>query len=123
MSDRIFVYGTLLQGESNHRWLGGSRCLGQWTSLPLFTLYDLGDYPAAMAGGGSSLHGEVYEISAVIMSGLDRLEECPEYYGRAQIPTAFGLAWIYLLNQPPENISLIPHGDWVRYRRERNAGI
>ena len=55
---RVFVYGTLLTGESNHAWLKGASCLGRWTTPPRFTLIDLGPYPVLSAGGRTAVTGE-----------------------------------------------------------------
>lgn len=114
MRDKVFVYGTLRTGEANHHLLKGCRFVGEWTSLPAYTLHDLGEYPGAMAGGHTRLRGEVYEIGAQALDELDRLEECPVHYRRERIATAFGPAWIYLLNHAPATMAPIPGGDWAR---------
>ena len=82
MSD-IFVYGTLLQGESNHVFLAGAKFLGidQLTNAQLF---DLGNYPMVVPGEGLVL-GEVYRISPAILQKLDILEEHPDYYQRSLV--------------------------------------
>ena len=42
---RVFVYGTLKRGGSNHSFLAGQRYLGPARTPPGFTLHSLGDYP------------------------------------------------------------------------------
>jgi gamma-glutamylaminecyclotransferase len=80
-----FVYGTLLSGEPNHRVLRGSLCLGPACTPPRFRLVDLGAYPGMLAGGDTSVVGELYEVNDDVLAALDRLEGHPRYYLRAPI--------------------------------------
>jgi gamma-glutamylcyclotransferase (GGCT)/AIG2-like uncharacterized protein YtfP len=41
----VFVYGTLLKGEGNHRVLRDSRLIGLGITKPAFELHDLGPFP------------------------------------------------------------------------------
>lgn len=109
----VFVYGTLLSGERNHRYLADSRLLGRWRTPPCYTLWTLGPYPVACPGG-NHLHGEVYRVSAHTLCHLDQLEEAPDYYQRHHLRTPWGPAWIYLQPAPPDGASLLAHGDWRR---------
>jgi gamma-glutamylcyclotransferase (GGCT)/AIG2-like uncharacterized protein YtfP len=79
----IFVYGTLLQGESNHGLLAEAEFLGI-DRLTNAQLFDLGDYPMIVAGEGLVL-GEAYRISPAILQKLDILEEHPDYYQRGLV--------------------------------------
>jgi|TARA_R100000935_G_scaffold8691_1_gene18111 gamma-glutamylaminecyclotransferase len=110
---RVFVYGTLLAGESNHAWLKGASCLGRWTTPPRFTLIDLGPYPVLSAGGRTAVTGEVYRISRLILQRLDVLEGYPADYQRRLIDTPWGRAWVYLRASAPAGRPL-HHGDWRR---------
>ena len=47
---KIFVYGTLLSGEGNHRQLRGARPLAVRRTEPRYTLVSLGPYPALLDG-------------------------------------------------------------------------
>ncbi|MDQ2695481.1 MAG: gamma-glutamylcyclotransferase [Pseudomonadota bacterium] len=117
-ADRVFVYGTLRRGGSNHRWLRGAPRLGAHRTAAQFTLLDLGPYPAAVAGGRTALRGEVYAVDAARLALLDRLEDCPREYRRQRIPTPFGAAWIYLYRRPAPGAPRIASGDWLGYRRQ-----
>ncbi len=79
----IFVYGTLLEGESNHKLLVDAEFLGV-DRLTNAQLFDLGNYPMIVAGEGLVL-GEVYRISPAILQKLDILEEHPDYYQRSLV--------------------------------------
>lgn len=110
---RVFVYGTLLAGESNHRWLAGASYLGEWTTPPLFRLTDLGPYPVLSPAGRTAVSGEVYRISRLILQRLDVLEVYPSEYQRRLIDTPWGRAWVYLRASAPAGRAL-HHGDWRR---------
>lgn len=119
---RVFVYGTLRQGEENHGLLAGARMLGKITIDDGYTMIDLGDYPAVITHGKNAVIGEVYEISEDMLIALDELEECPDYYLRRLIATPYGRAWIYVLDRPPgEYICEIGSGDWSEYRARRDT--
>ena len=48
---RVFVYGTLLAGEPNHRLLEAASFVGPAETPPVFLLVDLGPFPALVACG------------------------------------------------------------------------
>jgi len=117
MSCKVFVYGTLLEGEPNHRVLGDSELLGTATTRPAFRFVDCGYYPAALTDGETAIVGEVYRVNDETLEDLDRLEGVPRLYQRKRIKLADGsVAWIYLLN--PEGyygrreMPAIECGDW-----------
>src|ERR1700761_5920346 len=76
MHTRIFVYGTLKQGQSGDvsQYDPPPRFLGRgWVSGALF---DLGHCPALVPDeAGSSVEGEVYEIDHGLFDSLDRWEQ------------------------------------------------
>lgn len=71
----IFVYGTLMRGNSNYEmYLSGSGFIGE-ALLKDFALYDLGDYPGIVPLLGGSVKGEVFEIDEAAKKSIDELEE------------------------------------------------
>ena len=82
---RLFVYGSLLSGESHHDHLGASRLLGAASTEPVYTLVDLGPYPALLAGGTTSVSGEIYEVDADVLAALDDFEGHPDEYRRMPV--------------------------------------
>ena len=110
----LFVYGTLLKGEENAVQLHGVPFIANDSTLPQYTLVNLGRYPGLLATGNCSVCGEVYEIEASMLPELDDFEDHPEVYIRTQIALASGLhAFTYVLR--PEHAAgapEIPSGQW-----------
>jgi gamma-glutamylcyclotransferase (GGCT)/AIG2-like uncharacterized protein YtfP len=111
---RIFVYGTLRSGGSNHHFLRGSVCAEQNVRLSGYIMYNFGKYPFVKpcADTNRTILGEIYEISADTLQRLDKLEG-----------TDVGLyerifddnidAWLYVSGaNAPDNLPEIKSGDW-----------
>ena len=82
---RLFVYGTLMRGESNHRYLKSARFERAAATRAEFALADFGDYPAIVRPGSCAITGELYEIDEATLARVDELEEVPEFYERCEI--------------------------------------
>jgi gamma-glutamylcyclotransferase (GGCT)/AIG2-like uncharacterized protein YtfP len=121
MEHRVFVYGTLLRGESNHRLLAGAELLGAHRTAPCFALYDLGTYPGLTRGGRTAVLGEVYRVSTADLCRLDRLEDYPWLYTRESIPSPWGPVWVYCYRGRIRNRPLIPSGDWRSLTRDARS--
>ncbi|MDA7862008.1 gamma-glutamylcyclotransferase [Akkermansiaceae bacterium] len=121
MPDLIFVYGALRKGASNDwrmkkaRWLGPSEVEG--------TLLKIDWYPGLVLGSGGLVRGEVYEISAELLSELDAFEGIGleddrngEYHRvRKEVslddtPTE---VWIYEWLKGIEDYEVVASGDWL----------
>lgn len=86
--NRIFVYGSLKRGCSNHAFLHGQSFLGTARTVPGFRLFDLGDYPGMIAWNDdqAGVQGEVWAVDAVCLTRLDELEGTAEgLYRRGSI--------------------------------------
>ena len=86
---RIFVYGSLKRGMTNHHYLAGQRFLGEARTAPGYHLYDAGGYPGMVpeAGGRLSVTGEVWEIDDTCLKHVDKLEGLSlRLYSRETIP-------------------------------------
>jgi gamma-glutamylaminecyclotransferase len=89
MSTRLFVYGTLKRGCSNHRHLAGQTFLGLARTPPGFRLYDLGGYPSLVAQSDDDMGviGEVWLVDDNTLEELDRFEGVHEgLYRREPLP-------------------------------------
>ncbi|NJM00214.1 MAG: gamma-glutamylcyclotransferase [Synechococcaceae cyanobacterium SM2_3_2] len=112
----VFVYGTLLKGESNHAYLkdgipsGADRLTG-------FQMFDLGSFPMIVPISPSSLRGivgERYRIPIKILSRLDELEDHPHFYRRQWLTLDSGTeAWVYVGQAAlTKGSRLLAGGDW-----------
>jgi gamma-glutamylcyclotransferase (GGCT)/AIG2-like uncharacterized protein YtfP len=112
---RVFVYGTLRAGESNHGLLAGARFVGLARTRPEFRMFDLGPYPAITAEGSTAIEGEVYEVDDAMRARLDRLEGHPTMYTRTPIVLADGsAAEAYLMSAARlRRYAEIRSGNWL----------
>ena len=103
---RLFVYGSLLSGETHAARLGTCRLVGPARTAARYTLVDLGPYPGLLEGGTTSVAGEVYEVDADTLAALDAFEGHPDEYRRRPVELlGESSAEAYLL--PPGRA---PHG-------------
>ena len=94
----LFVYGTLMRRQRNHRYLEGARFLGPVRTAADYTLVLLGSFPALREDGSSSVSGELYSVGASILAALDQLEGHPDFYRRGSVQLDDGRTVIsYLL--------------------------
>ncbi len=114
---KIFVYGTLRRGGSNHHLLleGRAEFVARARTPPAFELLDLGAFPAMVAGGTTSVLGEVYVVSERLRERLDILEDVPRLYHRTAITLEDGAeVETYLLADVSFSRSpRIASGDWM----------
>jgi len=119
---RIFVYGSLMRGMSNHRLIMNGHFLQEDATPPYYTLLDLGAFPAVITQGITAVYGELYEVNKDILKNLDTLEGHPQFYRRTPIQLASGQhAEIYLLNLKVPPYRVIASGDW-RQRANLHEG-
>ncbi|SMP60538.1 gamma-glutamylcyclotransferase family protein [Anoxynatronum buryatiense] len=81
----VFVYGTLMQGRSNHHYLSNSQRLGEGI-VQDYQLYHLGEYPGMVPSVGCQVKGEVYRINETTLAQLDELEDEGGEYRRVKMP-------------------------------------
>jgi gamma-glutamylaminecyclotransferase len=110
----VFVYGTLLVGETNHRLLTGAQLICEASTAPRFQLHDLGAYPGMVRRGKHAVAGEVYEVGEAMLASLDRLEDHPRFYRRTSIVLDGGRrVQTYLLRRDQvEGYPIIASGSW-----------
>jgi gamma-glutamylaminecyclotransferase len=102
---RVFVYGTLKRGCSNHHFLKGQQFIATGISAPEYALYDLGGYPGMVRteDAPQAIEGEIWEVSAECLALLDELEAIAEgEYERVWLPTLE--AWGYIYTWPVEGM-------------------
>ena len=118
----VFVYGTLMQGESNHDYyLRDSSCKGKAT-VSGFEMYDIGYFPGIVPGEGT-VPGELFEVDEDTLQSLDGLEGEGSLYIRkpVQVTLETGekvFASIYVYNGNTDGLEKIPawrREDYVWY--------
>lgn len=115
----VFVYGSLMLGEENHAVLRSARWVGPASTEPSYTLSDLGEYPAIIEGGRSSVVGELYEVDEPTLRALDELEDHPELYRRVplMLTRGHGAQGYVLRKRAAGRYPTIASGDWREHRR------
>ena len=122
----LFVYGTLLRGEASHALLKDATSIGRASTAAAFDLFDLGAYPALVAGGASAVAGEVYELDVRQIAAIDVHEEVPRLFKRVRIELEDGRSVdTYVLDRDQvRGRRRIRTGDWrTRFQVERPAGL
>ena len=110
---KVFVYGTLRQGQSAHHLLAGARFVGTARTPPEYTLLDMGTYPALISGGDTAVLGEIYEVNADVLAALDRYEDAPHLYRRVLTTIGTHEVFVYLLGaEHGSNRPKLRSGDW-----------
>jgi gamma-glutamylcyclotransferase (GGCT)/AIG2-like uncharacterized protein YtfP len=119
----VFVYGTLRQGQCNHRYfLGRSKFLGMVKTKKRYALYGHGIPVLSRAASVSQVIGEVYEVDDATLLNLDRLEGHPDMYEREQAEVVLEdgtelTAWIYFYDLAQGD--LIETGDFLQKASHR----
>lgn len=110
----VFVYGTLLRGESNHRLLKDAEFVGEARTAPEYDLVNLGAFPGMVLGGDTAVTGEIFRVDYETLAALDRLEGHPRFYRRTPLELdGFGAVEGYLFPRNKMNgYDCIESGDW-----------
>jgi gamma-glutamylcyclotransferase (GGCT)/AIG2-like uncharacterized protein YtfP len=117
---KVFVYGSLLPGCSNHFVIAEANSLGSAQTKPEFELLDLGEYPGLVTGGATCVQGLVYLVDAQLLTRLDEFEGHPNLFQRREITLNNGQnvqAYVYL--SAKLGASVVASGDWAAFVRSR----
>ena len=131
MTDKIFVYGTLMAGFDRRRRAGidtRMRFVGRGRIQA--ALYDLGLFPAAIPAPDGRVAGELYEVvdDPSVLAKLDEIEGYrpnepdTSLYTRAQVVVTLEdgteeTAWVYFYNAPLGQGQRIESGDYLTHLR------
>ena len=117
---KLIVYGTLMSGESNHRFCRNAVSITPCTITG--TLYDTGyGFPAFVPEGENTVAAELIEIPFEDWEAVDRLECYPRLYDRLMFPAKLAdgtdtTGWVYVMHNLPEMAQVIESGSWKEYR-------
>ncbi len=110
---KVFVYGTLMDGEDNHHFLENSTCLGK-AAIEGYDMYNVGGFYPAIIPGNSRIIGELYEVPENDMASIDMLEgEGSLYIRKCEITTDNEMAYIYEYARDTEGLDKID--SWKEY--------
>ena len=116
----VFVYGTLMKGETHHHYLENSTFLDMAT-IEGYEMYNVGWYPAIIDGNGLII-GELYQVPNTDMPSIDMLEgEGSLYIKRYETVTDnkgnSSFAFIYVYNRDCSDLERISawNRDYVWY--------
>lgn len=113
---KVFVYGSLRRGGALNGILDGSEFVNISKTVPAYSLYSLGAFPALVAEGETAVVGEIYEVTPETRSYLDRVEGHPHMYVRTPITLDCGTeVEVYLFPYAPRANELVESGDWIKF--------
>lgn len=128
----VAVYGTLRDGMGNNALMGDSEKLGEIdvAGFEMYPAAPYGGFPVIFPVSPSEktshvIKAEIYQVSEERLTGpLDRLEGHPTWYKRELIPTPYGEAWIYVMQDEryKENTK-IESGDFVEFYYNLRGGL
>lgn len=129
---RIFVYGTLRNGETNHaRYLSGAQ-FEKKSTVRGFQMFALAGYPFVLKSVGSLIQTESYLIDAQTLARIDLLELFlgeghPENeYNRVEVENEFGdkgFLYVYADENLADKRYPIDDGNWPKYREINQFGF
>ena len=104
--NKLFVYGTLKRGNSNHYLLTNlSKFIGDGVTKKEYAFYKTySGLPFILKQNPfTNVKGEVYEIDEFVLESLDVLEGNPTLYKReiieVKVNNVIEKAWCYILNR------------------------
>lgn len=105
---RVFVYGSLKRGGSNHGLLREADFEGT-LEVEGLEMWDTGrGFPACVPGDGV-VEGEVYRVDDATLAAVDRLEGHPSMYERRRVDDLWVYVWV---DGVEEGWEPVPDGVW-----------
>ncbi len=116
---KLFVYGSLMQGQRNHEHLKDSAFLGEAETGSEFEMLTNGSIPICRRGS-EVVHGELYEASEAVIKDIEVLEEVAAgLYEHIETTIKGEKAAMFLggniLNS--DTWEKVPGGDWKAYKK------
>ena len=118
-AERVFVYGTLRRGGSNHFRMEQAEFLSSGTVNG--RLYQIDWYPGLVLDDkAGEIIGEIYQVPPAVLEELDRFEGAEYRRLQTQARLSDGgnvSAWVWEWLGPVDEIRLIKSGDWLSPQR------
>lgn len=104
---KLFVYGTLKKGFTNHHHLKDATFLGKGETrllYPMILKHPAFPYLVNKPNKGLHVKGELYEVNYQTIFAIDELEGYPEHYTRSEIEIVknehdIERAWVYFVKE------------------------
>lgn len=113
--DLLFVYGTLMRGQTANYKLDNGHFIGEAETPPLFEMFGQG-FPwvnIVPPENGHSIQGELYFVDRQTLDEVDRYEGYPSFYTRQKFTVRPLTRFRYLGDKQPQA--------WVYYIKERRS--
>ena len=119
ITNAVFVYGTL-KSKNKIRGLdqfpGAEFVSAAITTDRIYTMYDMGAFPAVTEHGDRNIVGEVWNVDGDTFDQLDAIEGYPTFYTRKEVHTSAGEAWMYYIKD-------ISQHDWATEMELTTIGL
>jgi len=112
----VFVYGALKRGFSQYNGLKlrEQASFKGMASLPGATMYDEGSFPSVVLSGTATVHGELFDIPAGMLSqvdaahpGFEKIQRSVTVEGRPVV------CWMYVKRVTPK-AAVVNLGRWTK---------
>lgn len=128
---RVFVYGTLKEGQCNNSVLrnSGAELYGYDTITGNFVLHDMGGLPALMdadlaIGDQQTIYGQVWFGDTEMLAACDMLEGHPDFYMRRKLwsDRYKQRVWVYFMPHTWDKhaMDVLTDGIWKASDKEVN---
>lgn len=113
---KLFIYGSLKRGFSNHAVLEGAKFIKDYTTSYKYTLLNLGAFPGLYQSGVTPISGEIWEVNERKLAQLDWFEGHPNLFERrlmkGELEGEEDL-WCYFFNSTSFGAPTILNGIWI----------
>lgn len=113
---KLFIYGSLKKGYSNHKVLEGAKFIKDYTTTYKYTLLNLGHFPGLYQNGVTPITGEIWEVDDAKLSKLDWFEGHPNHFERRKMVGELEGKedlWCYFYNIKNFGAPVILNGIWI----------
>jgi len=110
---KVFVYGTLMRGHTNHNYyLSKSKFLGE-AELAGYAMYSVSSFPGIVSEPSEKVKGEVYYVDAETLRKLDSLEGEGSLYLRKMVHIKLNnetiQGFVYIWNRSTSDVQKISY--------------
>jgi len=122
MKKRVFVYGTLRVGQTNHLYLKEAKLLEKSVRAEGYELRSTKNFPFAYFKDDGSIVGDIYEVEQrIIEQEIDILEGvAQDLYQRHFDENIDAFIYVRMIDDR-QRFEHIEGGDWLAYKEENKG--